>query len=112
MYSPAVRRKPARTNKEHDGPGFWHGVEFDVSLHGGTLNARPLRRLRRRRFFRRVAIYLIALSAIALTVAGLVWLLESFHQYKPSYYEPKDIERERYETQRRATEGKPGPQQR
>jgi hypothetical protein len=76
------------------------------------MNARPLRRLHRRRFFRRVAIYLIALSAIALTVAGLVWLLETFRQYKPNYYEPKDLERERYEMQRRATDAKPGPQRR
>ena len=76
------------------------------------MSARPLRRLRRQRFFRRLAIYLLALILITLTVAGLVWLLETFHQYKPNYYEPKDMERERYETQHRATDAKPGTQQR
>ena len=101
-----------RWTNPDDGSGFWHGVEFDVSLDRGLMSVRPLRRLRRRRIFRRFAIYVITLGAIALTVAGLVWLLETFHQYTPNAYEPKDIERERYEMQRRATEEKPGPQQR
>jgi len=46
---------------------------------------------------------------MALTAAGLVWLMDSFRIYSPVYYEPKDVERERYETQRRALDGKPIP---
>jgi hypothetical protein len=69
-----------------------------------------LRRLRRRRLSRRLLIYLVALCLIALTAAGLVWLLEGFRTYSPVYYEPKDIERERYEMQRRSLDTKPGPQ--
>lgn len=69
-----------------------------------------LRRLRRRRLSRRLLICLVGLSLIALTAAGLVWLLEGFQSYSPVYYEPKDIERERYEMQRRSLDTKPGLQ--
>jgi hypothetical protein len=59
---------------------------------------------------RRVVIAFIALSLIGVAAAGLVWLMEAFRTYDPAYYEPKDIERERYETQRRfpATRSAPG----
>jgi hypothetical protein len=68
----------------------------------------PLRRLRRQRLFRRLLICLVALGLIAATASGLVWLLETFRTYDPNYYEPKDIERERYEMQRRASDAKSG----
>jgi hypothetical protein len=64
----------------------------------------PLRRLRRRQFFHRLGLALLGLVLIALASAGLVWLMDSFQNYNPKYYEPKDIERERYEMQRRAQE--------
>jgi cytochrome c-type biogenesis protein CcmE len=69
-----------------------------------------LRRLRRRRLSRRLLICLVGLCLIALTAAGLVWLLEGFRTYNPVYYEPKDVERERFETQRRSLDTKPGLQ--
>jgi hypothetical protein len=37
---------------------------------------------------------------MALAAAGLLWLLEAMRAYNPQYYEPKDVERERYEVQR------------
>jgi hypothetical protein len=52
----------------------------------------------------------LALGLSALTAAGLVWVLETFRTYAPTYYEPKDIERERYELQRRSPDAKPGSQ--
>jgi hypothetical protein len=51
-------------------------------------------------FFRRLLLGCIALGLMALAAAGLVWLLEAMHVYNPQYYEPKDVERERYEVQR------------
>jgi hypothetical protein len=68
----------------------------------------PLRRLRRQRLLRRLLICVVALGFMAATAAGLVWLLETFRTYDPNYYEPKDIERERYEMQRRAADEKTG----
>jgi len=73
------------------------------------MTSRPVRRLRRQRLLRRVWICALALCLIALTAAGLVWLLETFRAYAPTYYEPKDIERERYELQRSSPDGKVGP---
>jgi hypothetical protein len=84
-----------------DGPEeVVHGVEFEVSLGRGNMSPLSVRRLRRRRLLRRVGIGLVALTIIAGTTAGLVWLMEHFRVYAPKYYEPKDIERERYEMQR------------
>jgi len=64
--------------------------------------AKVLRRFKRRQLSRRLFICLVALCLIALSAAGLVWLMETFHAYSPAYYEPKDIERERYEMQQRS----------
>lgn len=72
--------------------------------------SKMMRRLRRRRVSQRLLICLAGLCLIAATAAGLVWLMESFRIYSPSYYEPKDIERERFEMQRRAAETKAGSQ--
>ena len=69
--------------------------------------SRALLRLRRERLARRVLIALVALCLIALVTAGLVWLLEAFHTYSPAYYEPKDMERERYEQQRQSLDVAP-----
>jgi len=46
---------------------------------------------------------------MALAAAGLVWLLEAMHVYNPQYYEPKDVERERYEVQRLLNDAKQQP---
>lgn len=70
--------------------------------------SRALYRLRRQRFLRRILIAVLALALIALTASGLVWVLESFRTYTPTHYEPKDMERERYEIQRRLSGEKPG----
>jgi hypothetical protein len=80
---------------------FVHGVKREVSLERNLTPARTIVRLRRRRFRRRVLVAVIGLTIIGLTAAGLVWLIETFRRYDPTYYEPKDIERERYEMQRR-----------
>ena len=68
--------------------------------------AKVLRRFKRRQLSRRLLICFVALCLIALSAAGLVWLMETFRTYSPAYYEPKDIERERYEIQRRALDTK------
>lgn len=84
-----------------DGPGeVVHGVELDVSLERGNMSPPAVRRLRRRRLVRRVGLGVLALAIIAGTSAGLVWVMEHFRTYKPTYYEPKDVEREQYEMQR------------
>ncbi len=70
------------------------------------MTATGLRRLRRRRRSRRFLLSLAALCLIALSAAGLVWLLETFRAYSPSYYEPKDIERERHEMLQRSFDAK------
>jgi hypothetical protein len=99
---PGERSRPAVVRwSKADGPReVVHGVEFKVSLGRGNMNPRSVRRLRRRRLLRRVGIGIVALTIIAGTTAGLVWVMEHFRIYAPTYYEPKDIERERYETQR------------
>ena len=74
-----------------------------------AVNSRSFKGLRRRRGFRRVLVGCIALGVIALAAAGLVWLMNAMRAYNPQYYEPKDLERERYELQRRATETNEAP---
>jgi membrane-anchored protein YejM (alkaline phosphatase superfamily) len=78
-------------------------------LERDFMSSKMLRRFRRRQLSRRIITCFVALCLIALTAAGLVWLMDSFRIYSPVYYEPKDVERERYETQRRALDGKPIP---
>jgi hypothetical protein len=53
-------------------------------------------------------IALLALGVMALTAAALVRVHDVLRSYSPMYYEPKDMERERYEMQRRMSEGRPG----
>jgi len=81
-------------------------MEIRVPLERGAMAANVLRRFKRRQLSRRLLICLVALCLIALSAAGLVWLMEAFHTYSPAYYEPKDIERERYEIQRRSLDTK------
>jgi hypothetical protein len=81
-------------------------MEIRVPLERGAMATKVLRRFKRRQLSRRLLIYLVALCLIALSAAGLVWLMETFRTYSPAYYEPKDIERERYEIQRRSLDTK------
>ncbi len=81
-------------------------MELRVPLERGAVTVKGLRGFRRRQRSRRLLICLVALCLIALSAAGLVWLLETFRAYSPSYYEPKDIERERHEMQQRSFDAK------
>ena len=85
-----------------------HGVRFQASLDRGGVHSRPFRRLRRRQQIRRSLIALIGLAVLAVAAYGLSWWLEQFGAYSPKYYEPKDIERQWYEQQRRQEKPK-GP---
>ena len=89
-----------RWTAPHETSGYLHGIEMDRPLGRRAKASRPLSRLRCRLFFRRLLLGCIALGLMALAAAGLVWLLEAMHAYNPQYYEPKDVERERYEVQR------------
>jgi hypothetical protein len=88
---------------------YSHGIELDRPLERHASAPRALVRFRRRRFLRRLVLGCITLGAIALAAAGLVWLMEAMRSYSPQYYEPKDIERERYETQRQPGVPTPRP---
>jgi hypothetical protein len=98
-----------RWNAPHETSGYLHGIELDKALDRHAKASRPLARLRRRLFFRRLLLRSIVLGLIAIAAAGLVWLLESMRTYDPQYYEPKDIERERYEMHRPAGDAKLRP---
>jgi hypothetical protein len=98
----AMRSGSVRWTKLAEVSGVLHGVELHAPIEHRAPHARPLRRLRRRQFLRRLGFALVGLVLIAITTAGLVWLMEAFRNYNPKYYEPKDFERERYEIQRRS----------
>jgi hypothetical protein len=61
------------------------------------MTPRPFRRLLWRQRLRRAGVVLVGLLAIAVASYALVWLLEAFRVYDPKYYEPKDMERQRFE---------------
>ena len=98
-----------RWTAQHETSGYLHGIELDKPLERHTKASRPLARLRRRLFFRRLLLGSIALGLMALAAAGLVLLLEAMRAYNPQYYEPKDVERERYEAQRLSNDAKRQP---
>lgn len=79
--------------------GFLHGIRFQVPLEPHGFLARPLRRIRLRRIVRRGAIILGGSIVIAAAAYGLDRLIESLRAYRPTYYEPKDVERQEYENQ-------------
>lgn len=87
-----------------EGESVLHGIQFQVSLQPHGTHSLPWRRLGLRQMARGVLIVLIGSAAIATAAYGLVWLVESMHSYHPKYYEPKDIEREGHEFQRRLEE--------
>ena len=84
-----------------------HGIRFQVPLERSGAHSRPLRRVLFRRLLRRGLIALIGLAAIAILAYGLLWLINSLQTYDPKFYEPKDLERERYQTQGRPEESRP-----
>ncbi len=84
--------------------GFLHGVRFDAPANRqGTISG-PRRHLHVRMVLRRSLILLISAALIAAAAYGLVWLIEAVRTYDPKYYEPKDLERERHELQRKLEE--------
>ncbi len=87
-----VRWTMARDKSE-----IFHGIRFQVPLERRGAHSQPFRRLRWRQFVRRGFIALIGLTAIAILTYGFNWWLERSRMYHPKYYEPKDIERQRYE---------------
>ena len=84
-----------RWNRIEGGGGVLHGVQMLAPQAAEAAHTRPFRRLRRRWFLRRLLIGVIWLGVIAVATACLLWLIETLQAYKPSYYEPKDIERQR-----------------
>jgi len=104
-------RGVVRWVKTHETMGYLYGINW-TRRWIGTRRSRPLARLRRRVFFRRLLLGSIALGLMAIAAAGLVWLLESMRTYNPQYYEPKDIERERYEMSRPTGDAKQQPARR
>ncbi len=89
-----------RWNLPHNESGFLHGIRFQAALEPHGPDARPLRRLRLRRFLRRGLIVLIGSALIGLSAYGVDRLIETLRVYAPNYYEPKDLERQIHESQR------------
>src|SRR5574341_317180 len=79
-----------------EGSGFLHGVQFIVPADRRGAFSRPLH-VQARRALRRVPILLVCVVSIILGMYGLLWLIDAMRTYDPKYYEPKDLERERYE---------------
>lgn len=105
----AARGGVVRWTALHETSGYLHGIELDKPLERHTKASRPLARLRRRLFFRRLLLGIVAFGLMVMAAAGLVWLLEAMRVYNPQYYEPKDIERERHEIQRPSGDAKQQP---
>lgn len=86
-----------------------HGVEFEAPLERYGPAPMAIQRQHRRRTVRRLLIWVIGLGIIAATTAVLVWMMDAFRNYRPQYYEPRDIERERHESQllRKELKGRP-----
>jgi hypothetical protein len=105
----SAREGVVRWTAAHEISGYLHGIEMDKPLERHAKVLRPLARLRCRLFFRRILLGSIAFGLIALAAAGMVWLLEAMHAYNPQYYEPKDMERERFEVQRLSDGAKSQP---
>jgi hypothetical protein len=83
-----------------------HGVRFQVPEERRARHMRVFRWLRRWKLLRGGLIALIGLAVIAVAAYGFVWWIEQFRTYSPKYYEPKDIERQKFEQQRRLEEPK------
>lgn len=91
----------------HGEGGALHGIRFQVPLERSGVQSRPLRWVILRRLLRRGLIALIGLAGIAVAAYGLLWLINNLQTYDPRYYEPKDLERERYQIQRLPERSRP-----
>lgn len=78
-----------------------HGVRFQVPEGRRGRHVRAFRWLRRRKLLRRGLMALIGLAVIVVVAYGVNWWIDQFRTYYPKYYEPKDIERQKFEEQRR-----------
>jgi hypothetical protein len=94
-----------RWNRTDEKGSYAHGVHLDAPLGKRSRLSRPLRRLRRQHMVRRILLGLLGFVFMVGAAAGLVWLMEAFRTYNPSYYEPKDIERQLHENSSRSGEG-------
>lgn len=102
-----ARPGSVRWSHPHGEAGSLHGIRFQVPLERSGVHSRPLRWVILRRLLRRGLIALIGLAAIAIAAYGLLWLVNGLQTYDPKFYEPKDIERERYQTQGRPEGSRP-----
>jgi hypothetical protein len=96
------RQGSVRWSHSHGEAGSLHGIRFQVPLERSGVHSRPLRWVILRRLLRRGLIALIGLAAIAIAAYAFLWLTKSLETYDPKFYEPKDLERQRYEFQRPA----------
>jgi hypothetical protein len=87
-----------------EGSGFLHGVQFIVPADRRGAFSRPLLYIQARRALRRVLIFLVSAASIIFAMYGVLWLIDAMRTYDPKYYEPKDLERERYELQQQLEE--------
>lgn len=94
------RQGSVRWSHSHGEAGSLHGIRFQVPLERSGVHSRPLRWVILRRLLRRGLIALIGLAAIAIAAYAFLWLTKSLETYDPKYYEPKDLERERYQIER------------
>ena len=85
----------------HGDSEILHGVRFHAHQGRRERHVRAFRWLRRRKLLRRVLMALIGLAVIVVVAYGVNWWIEQFRTYYPKYYEPKDIERQKFEEQRR-----------
>ena len=86
------------------------GVEFEAPLERYAPAPMSIQRQHRRRRVRRLLVWMIGLSIIAAASAVLVWMMDALRNYRPQHYEPRDVERQRYESQILQKELKERPQ--
>jgi len=91
----SLRSGDVRWSRVAGESGVSHGVRYHAPLgHRARLLAKPFRRLRRQQGLRRFWGWMGGLLLIAAAAYGLVWLLGLMWAYNPSFYEPKDRERQ------------------
>jgi len=98
------QRGIVRWARFEEGTGFLHGIQFIVPADRRGAFSRPLLYIQARRALRRVLIFLVSITSMVLAMYGLLWLIDAMRSYDPKYYEPKDLERERYELQQQREE--------
>jgi len=81
--------------------GVLHGIRFQVAVERGGAYSHRYRFLRLRQLIRQGLSGLIGLLFIAVAAFAVNWLTDALRTYDPKYYEPKDLERQRYQEERR-----------